>query len=39
MIDGSQLELAENIELTDAGDIAHPHKVSVEAEVGFVGYD
>lgn len=40
MIDGSRLELAENIELTDAvRDIAHPHRVSVEAEVGFVGYD
>ena len=40
MIDGSRLELAENIALTDAvRDIAHPHGVSVEAEIGFVGYD
>ena len=40
MIDGSRLELAENIALTDAvRNIAHPHGVSVEAEIGFVGYD
>ena len=39
MIDGSRLELAENIALTNAvRDIAHPHGVSVEAEIGFVGY-
>ena len=40
MIDGSRLELPENIALTDAvRDIAHPHGVSIEAEIGFVGYD
>ena len=40
MIDGSRLKLADNIALTNAvRDIAHPHGVSVEAEVGFVGYD
>ncbi len=40
MIDGSRLQLAENIALTDAvRDIAHPYGVSVEAEIGFVGYD
>ena len=40
MIDGSRLKLAENIALTNAvRDIAHPHGVSVEAEIGFVGYD
>ena len=40
MIDGSRLTLAENIALTNAvRDIAHPHGVSVEAEIGFVGYD
>ena len=40
MIDGSRLELSANIALTDAvRDIAHPHGVSVEAEIGFVGYD
>jgi len=39
MIDGSRLELSENIALTAAvRDIAHPHGVSVEAEIGFVGY-
>ena len=40
MIDGSRLQLAENIELTASiKEIAHPHGISVEAEVGFVGYD
>ncbi len=40
MIDGSRLTLAENIALTVAvRDIAHAHGVSVEAEIGFVGYD
>jgi len=40
MIDGSRLRLEENIALTAAvKDIAHPHGVSVEAEIGFVGYD
>ena len=40
MIDGSHLTLTENIELTAAvRDIAHPHGISVEAEIGFVGYD
>ena len=39
MIDGSRLELAKNIALTAAvRDIAHPYGVSVEAEIGFVGY-
>ena len=40
MIDGSRLQLDENIALTAAvRDIAHPHGVSVEAEIGFVGYN
>ena len=40
MIDGSRLSLAENIALTSAvTDMAHPHGISVEAEIGFVGYD
>ena len=40
MIDGSRLTLEENIALTAAvRDIAHPHGISVEAEIGFVGYD
>ena len=40
MIDGSRLTLKENIALTAAvRDIAHPHGISVEAEIGFVGYD
>ena len=40
MIDGSRLPLAENIALTAAvTGIAAPHGVSVEAEIGFVGYD
>ena len=40
MIDGSRLSLAENIALTSVvTDMAHPHGISVEAEIGFVGYD
>ena len=40
MIDGSRLTLAENIALTAAvRDIAHPLGISVEAEIGFVGFD
>ena len=40
MIDGSRLPLAENIALTSTvTDMAHPHGISVEAEIGFVGYD
>lgn len=40
MIDGSRLSLAENIALTSAvTDIAHRYGISVEAEIGFVGYD
>ena len=40
MIDGSGLTLAENIALTAAvRDIAHPHGISVEAEIGFVGFE
>ena len=40
MIDGSRLPLADNIALTNAvRDIAHPYGVSVEAEIGFVGYN
>ena len=40
MIDGSRLTLAENIALTAAvRDIARPHGISVEAEIGFVGFD
>ena len=40
MIDGSRLPLAENIALTSAvTEIAGRHGVSVEAEIGFVGYD
>ena len=39
MIDGSRLKLADNMSLTAAvRDIARPHGVSVEAEIGFVGY-
>lgn len=38
MIDGSALPLAENIALTrSAVEIAHPHGVTVEAELGHVG--
>ena len=40
MIDGSRLSLAENIALTSAVTaLARSHGVSVEAEIGFVGYD
>ena len=39
MIDGSKLPVAENIALTHrVVDIARPHGVSVEGEVGVVGY-
>lgn len=39
MIDGSSLSLNENIDLTSAVvEIARPLRVSVEAEIGFVGY-
>ena len=38
MIDGSQLPFAENVRVTRATvEIAHPHGVSVEAELGHVG--
>lgn len=38
MIDGSRLPFAENVRLTrGAVDVAHPHGVSVEAELGHVG--
>jgi fructose-bisphosphate aldolase class II len=38
MIDGSRLPFAENVRLTRAAvDLAHPHGVSVEAELGHVG--
>lgn len=38
MIDGSRLPFAENVRLTRAAvDIAHPHGISVEAELGHVG--
>jgi fructose-bisphosphate aldolase class II len=38
MIDGSCLPFEQNVELTAAAvDIAHPHGVSVEAELGHVG--
>jgi fructose-bisphosphate aldolase class II len=38
MIDGSRLPFAENVKLTQAAaGIAHPHGVSVEAELGHVG--
>ena len=40
MIDGSRLSLAENIELSQrVKEIASRQRVSVEAEIGFVGYD
>ena len=40
MIDGSRLQLADNIALTAAvREIAYPYGVSVEAEIGFVGYN
>ncbi len=39
MIDGSKLPVSENIELTQkVVELAHPHNISVEGEVGFVGY-
>jgi fructose-bisphosphate aldolase, class II len=39
MIDGSKLPIAENIELTaKVVELARPLNVSVEGEVGFVGY-
>jgi fructose-bisphosphate aldolase, class II len=39
MIDGSKLPIMANIELTSrVAGIAHPHNISVEGEVGFVGY-
>jgi fructose-bisphosphate aldolase, class II len=38
MIDGSRLPFRENVELTRAAvDIAHPHGVDVEGELGHVG--
>jgi fructose-bisphosphate aldolase class II len=38
MIDGSRLPFAENVRLTRAAvEIAHPHGISVEAELGHVG--
>lgn len=38
MIDGSRLPFAENVQLTRAAvDLAHPHDVSVEGELGHVG--
>jgi fructose-bisphosphate aldolase class II len=38
MIDGSRLPFEENVRVTkEAVDIAHPHGVSVEAELGHVG--
>jgi fructose-bisphosphate aldolase, class II len=39
MIDGSRLEISANIDLTaHVVSLAKPHGVSVEGEVGFVGY-
>jgi len=39
MIDGSQKSLSENIDITAATiEMAHPHGISVEGEIGFVGY-
>jgi fructose-bisphosphate aldolase, class II len=39
MIDGSKLPISENIDLTAAvAGLARPYKISVEGEVGFVGY-
>ena len=38
MVDGSQLAFADNVRLTKAAvDLAHPHNVSVEGELGHVG--
>lgn len=40
MIDGSRLSFDENCELTArVTDYAHRHKICVEGELGFVGYD
>lgn len=40
MIDGSRLPLLDNISLTSAvTKSAHPYGISVEAEIGFVGYE
>ena len=40
MIDGSSKSLSENIDMTSAAvEIAKAHGVSVEGEIGFVGYD
>ena len=39
MIDGSQKSLSENIDITAATiELAHPHGISVEGEIGYVGY-
>lgn len=38
MIDGSSLPFSENVALTKAAvDLAHPHQVTVEGELGYVG--
>jgi len=40
MFDGSKLPLQENIEKTfEIAEIAHRHNISLEGEIGFVGYD
>jgi fructose-bisphosphate aldolase class II len=40
MFDGSRKSLSENIDLTaQVVEIAKPHGISVEGEIGFVGYD
>jgi fructose-bisphosphate aldolase class II len=39
MFDGSKFELKENIEKTcEIAEIAHQHHISIEGEIGFVGY-
>ena len=39
MFDGSKLSLNENIEKThEIAELAHQHNISVEGEIGFVGY-
>ncbi len=39
MFDGSKFELQENIEKThEIAEIAHQHHISIEGEIGFVGY-
>ena len=39
MFDGSKLPLNENIEKThEIAELAHQHNISVEGEIGFVGY-